>query len=220
MADAQEITAQRTAATSFLATKILAISKWSTDEKENAALAILGCGIQGRAHLDVFHKLFQWKKIFLWSRTKEHAEQLRLDYLAKIPQIEVLIDFNDKKLHRADVICTCTGSIEALIGLDQVKSSVHINAVGSFQENMRELADDLLLCPSTSIVVDSRESAGKEAGELIQSKAKIDAELGELVCDFDRTIRLSRSNKTIFKSVGVALEDLAAMIVLHECETN
>lgn len=90
-------------------------------------------------------------------------------------------------MQQSDVICTCTASEAALIGLNQVKPGVHINgplldtfislqwilfylAVGSFRVTMRELADDLMLASTSSIVVDSRESALKEAGEIIQSK--------------------------------------------------
>ncbi len=86
------------------------------------------------------------------------------------------------------MICTCTASEEALIGLKQVKKGVHINgnsnfetiykkkrnflylAVGSYRETMCELANDLMLSSDTNIIVDSRESAIKEAGEIIQSK--------------------------------------------------
>ncbi|CAF1009340.1 unnamed protein product [Rotaria sordida] len=59
IADAKEITARRTATASFLATQLLAFKKWKNEQKENAILTILGCGVQGRAHLDVFTQLFK-----------------------------------------------------------------------------------------------------------------------------------------------------------------
>ena len=97
---------------------------------------------------------------------------------------------------------------------------------------MRELADDLMLSADTNVIVDSRESTMKEAGEIIQSKvrsilnfnlpflrllqAKIVAELGELIRNEKLRAEISQEKITIFKSVGIAIEDLAAVIVLHE----
>ena len=66
----------------------------------------------------------------------------------------------------------CMSTVKNSSNRNDGQQSSDVSAVGAFQENMRELADDLLLSPSTSIVVDSRESAGKEAGELIQSKVR------------------------------------------------
>ncbi|CAF1367429.1 unnamed protein product [Rotaria sordida] len=89
-------------------------------------------------------------------------------------------------------------------------------AVGSFRETMRELADDLMLSSDTQIIVDSKESAMKEAGEIIQSKAKIMAELGELIHNDKFSNDICNEKITIFKSVGIAVEDLAAAIVLYQ----
>ncbi|CAF3941784.1 unnamed protein product [Rotaria magnacalcarata] len=81
---------------------------------------------------------------------------------------------------------------------------------------MRELADDLMLSSDTTVIVDSKESAMKEAGEIIQSKAEILAELGELIENNEFCNDISKDKITIFKSVGMAIEDLAAAIVLYE----
>ncbi|CAF2528391.1 unnamed protein product [Rotaria sp. Silwood2] len=216
IADAKEITARRTATASFLATQLLGFKKWDNDQKQNATLTILGCGVQGRAHLDVFTELFKWNKIYLWSRNMTHAINLQSEYSSKLNNIEILKDLNDNHLQESDVICTCTASEEALIGLKQVKKGVHINAVGSFRATMRELADDLMLSSDTNVIVDSKESAMKEAGEIIQSKTKIIAELGELIQNDKFCNEISNEKITIFKSVGIAIEDLAAAIVLYE----
>ena len=103
---------------------------------------------------------------------------------------------------------------------------------------MRELADDLMISEDTNVVVDSRESAMKEAGEIIQSKVcfssteiscvmcmnflqvEIAAEVGELVNNEVLLQEITQQKTTIFKSVGLAIEDLAAAIVLHESKTN
>ncbi|CAF0742818.1 unnamed protein product [Adineta steineri] len=216
IADAQEITARRTATTSFLATNLLAISKWTDEQKKNATLTIVGCSTQGEAHLDVFTELFKWNKIYLWSRTTKNAINLQSEYSKKLNNIEIVEDLNDNRIQESDVICTCTASEQALISLKQVKKGVHINAVGSFRATMRELADDLMLSSDTNVIVDSRESAMKEAGEIIQSQAKIIAELGELINNEKFCQEISNEKITIFKSVGIAIEDLAAAIVLQE----
>ncbi|UJR14754.1 hypothetical protein I4U23_001744 [Adineta vaga] len=216
IADAKEITAQRTATTSFLATQLLTLSKWTDDQKKNACLTIIGCSVQGNAHLKVFTQLYKWNKVYLWSRNVKNAIDLQSKYSSKLDCVEILNDLNDDRLYESDVICTCTGSEEALIGLKQVKKGVHINAVGSFSPTMRELADDLMLSEDTNVIVDSRESALKEAGEIIQSKVKITAELGEVINNEGFCQEISKGKTTIFKSVGLAIEDLAAAIVLHE----
>lgn len=128
--------------------------------------------------------------MYLWSRNRKHAVELQASYSSRVKHLEVLSDLNDDRLRQSDVICTCTASEQPLIGLAQVKKGVHINgkrrrrrggddrktgvrlAVGSFRETMRELADDLMLSADTSVIVDSRESAMKEAGEIIQSKVR------------------------------------------------
>lgn len=70
---------------------------------------------------------FVFLKIYLWSRNKKHANDLQSDYSSKLNNIEILEDFNDNRINQSDVICTCTASEEALIGLKQVKKGVHIN---------------------------------------------------------------------------------------------
>ncbi|CAF3503088.1 unnamed protein product [Rotaria sp. Silwood1] len=98
----------------------------------------------------------------------------------------------------------------------QIVALMYPEAVGSFRATMRELADDLMLSSDTSVIVDSKESAMKEAGEIIQSNAKIIAELGELIQNDKFCYDISNEKITIFKSVGIAIEDLAAAIVLYE----
>ncbi len=66
-------------------------------------------------------------QIYLWSRNIQHAVNLQSDYSSKFHNIEILKDLNDIRLQQSDVICTCTASEEALIGLEQVKKGVHIN---------------------------------------------------------------------------------------------
>ncbi len=72
-------------------------------------------------------KIFFSFKIYLWSRNIKHAIDLQSDYSSKLNNIEILKDLNDNCIHQSDIICTCTASEEALIGLQQVKNDVHIN---------------------------------------------------------------------------------------------
>ncbi len=81
--------------------------------------------MQGRAHLEVFTELFKWSKVYLWSRNKQNA----IDLQSKFNNAEILVDLNDIRIQQSDVICTCTGSEKALIGLPQVKNDVHINGI-------------------------------------------------------------------------------------------
>ncbi|CAF0722211.1 unnamed protein product [Didymodactylos carnosus] len=181
--------------------------------KTEPVLAILGCGTQGYSHLKVFTQLFKWKKIYLWNRHIEKAERLKNDYSAELNTIEVLNDLDDERLKEADVVCTTTASEEPLLSVQRIKLGGHINAVGSFRLTMRELDDNLML--NSTIIVDSKESAAKEAGDIVQSKATITAEIGE-VLKFPTLLDDQKSSYTVFKSLGLAIEDLAAAIVLHE----
>jgi len=72
-------------------------------------------------------------KIYLWSRNRTHAVDLQSKYSSKLNNIEILKDLNDNRLQDSDVICTCTASEEALIGLKQVKKGVHINGISLFR---------------------------------------------------------------------------------------
>ena len=124
---------------------MLAFSKWTDDEKNRACLTIIGCSVQGHAHLEVFTQLFKWNKVaieidvltlmiffffskvYLWSRNVKNAIDLQSKYASQLKHIEILKDLNDIRLQETDVICTCTGSEQPLIGLKQVKKGVHIN---------------------------------------------------------------------------------------------
>jgi ornithine cyclodeaminase/alanine dehydrogenase-like protein (mu-crystallin family) len=77
--------------------------------------------------LHLFERWIRFLKIYLWSRNTQHAVDLQSKYTSKLNNIEILEDLNDHRLQESDVICTCTASEEALIGLKQVKKGVHIN---------------------------------------------------------------------------------------------
>ena len=115
-------------------------------------------------------------------------------------------------LKNIDIICTATPSEDSLFELCVLKSGVHINAVGSFKPKMKEIHSDII--NASEIIVDSLEACKKEAGDLIQAKEKsnwdfvhISMQLGEASKNEEKLIDISRNN-TVFKSVGLAFQDL------------
>ena len=110
----------------------------------------------------------------------------------------------------ADVIVTATNAREPILKGAWLKRGAHVNAVGSPRPTWRELDDDAM---ANVLVVDSREAVLKESGDVILSKAKIYAEAGEI---FDGSKTASASETTVFKSVGLAIEDIATARLVYE----
>ena len=194
--DGRLITEMRTAAVSAAATKLLA----PPDAK---ILGILGSGVQAHSHVEALRLVREFKEIRVWSPTREHAEQLAKEIGAKATSAE-------EAVRDADVIVTATNSKTPILRGAWLKSGSHVNAIGACRPDWRELDDEAL---SNIVFVDSREGALKESGDVILSGAKIYAELGEALAGKV----LPRANETtIFKSLGMAVEDIAAaMLVYH-----
>ena len=110
----------------------------------------------------------------------------------------------------ADVIVTATASTTPVLQGAWLKPGAHINAVGAVRPNWRELDDEVM---ANVLVVDSREAVAKESGDVILSRASIHAEIGEL---FAGKKNAPREQTTVFKSVGLAIEDLAAANLVYE----
>jgi thiomorpholine-carboxylate dehydrogenase len=189
--DGRVITAWRTAAVSALATKALAPA-------DAGALTILGSGVQARTHFAALSKVRQFTEVRVWSRTPEHAERLADEIDATAVELE-------EAVRKADVICTVTHSSEAFVSGKWLKPRVHINAVGAVGLIAREL--DNAAVHGAAIVVEQRESALKESAEVIDSGADIHAELGEILAGVKPR---PQASKTIYKSLGVAVEDVSA----------
>lgn len=194
--DGRLITEMRTAAVSAAATKLLA----PPDAK---ILAILGSGVQARSHLAGLRLVRRFEEIRVWSNTKAHAESFANEIGAKAMSAEDAV-------RAADVIVTVTNSKTPILRGEWLKPGCHVNAVGACRPDWRELDDGAI---SNVVFVDSREAALKESGDIILSGAKIYAELGEALAGKVP----SRANETtIFKSLGMAVEDIvAAMLVYH-----
>jgi len=196
--DGRLITEMRTAAVSAAATKLLA----SPDAK---ILAILGSGVQARSHVEALSLVRRFEEIRVWSPTLEHAKRFaqEIDATAMPAAEEAVRD--------ADVIVTVTSSKTPVLKAAWLKPGCHVNAIGACRPDWRELDDKAM--QHGVVFVDSREGAMKESGDVILSGAKIYAELGEALAGKVP----SRANETtIFKSLGMAVEDItAATLVYH-----
>ena len=193
--DGTLITEMRTAAVSAAATKLLA----SPDAK---VLAILGSGVQARSHVEALRLVRNFEEVRVWSPTKAHAERFAEEIGAKAMSTE-------EAVRGADVVVTVTNSKTPVLKGSWLKSSCHVNAIGACRPDWRELDDEAM---ANVVFVDSREAALKESGDLILSGAKIYAELGAALAGKVP----SRANETtIFKSLGMAVEDIAAALLVY-----
>jgi thiomorpholine-carboxylate dehydrogenase len=194
--DGRLITEMRTAAVSAAATKLLA----SPDAK---ILAILGSGVQARSHAEALQLVRNFEGIRVWSHTREHAERFAKEIGAKPMSAE-------QAVCGADVIVTATNSKTPVLKGAWLKPGSHVNAIGACRPDWRELDDEAM---NNVVFVDSREGALKESGDVILSGAKIYAELGEaLAGGVPRRVNES----TIFKSLGMAVEDIAAAMLVYQ----
>ena len=217
MMDAASITAIRTAAVSAVATKLLA-------RKGASTLAILGAGVQARTHIEAMLAVRPFAKILLWSRTPEHARVLASDMRApQGPRIEVVNDVASA-VRAADVICTVTASREPILRGEWLKPGAHINAVGASLATTRELDSDAVR--RARVFVDRRESALNEAGDLLIPMQEgvigndaIVAEVGDVAIGRSEG-RRTDDEITLFKSLGIAVEDLACAHYLHARATE
>jgi len=198
--DGRLITEMRTAAVSAAATKLLA----SPDAK---ILAILGSGVQARSHVEGLRLVRRFEEIRVWSPTKAHAESFAKEIGATAMSAE-------NAVRDADVVVTATSSKTPVLQGAWLKPGCHVNAVGACRPDWRELDDEAM---ANVIFVDSREAALKESGDVILSGAKIYAELGEVLAG---KVRARANETTIFKSLGMAVEDIAAALLVYRSFTE
>ena len=207
IANASAITAIRTAAVSGLATKVLA-------NQDASSLAIIGAGVQARAHLDAIACARKLQRVRVAASSKDSAERFAQSMKSHVECEIEPVDCPEDAVGDADIIVTATTSREPVVHREWVKQGAHINAVGTFSPKARELDTQTMV--SSSIFVDRRESAFNEAGDYLIAAAEgaigpdnILAELGEVLIE-RHPGRRSSDEITIFKSLGLAMEDLAA----------
>src|SRR5881397_1056499 len=193
--DGRLITEMRTAAVSAAATKLLA-------PRDAKVLAILGSGVQARSHAEALQLVRQFEEIRVWSPNIEHAQRFAKEVGGKAMSAEGAV-------RGADVVVTTTNSKTPVLKGSWLKPGSHVNAIGACRPDWRELDDEAM---SNVVFVDSREGAMKESGDVILSGAKIYAELGEALAD---KLPPRANETTIFKSLGMAVEDIAAAMLVY-----
>ncbi|KAM5152959.1 ketimine reductase mu-crystallin [Mantella aurantiaca] len=199
--DGKVITDKRTAAVSAIASKLL---KPSSAE----VLCILGSGAQAKSHYQAFTQQFAFKEVKIWSRTREKAEKFANAMEGNIR----VCSTPQEAVAGADVIVTATMSTEPVLYGDWVKPGAHINALGACRPDWRELDDTLMR--NSVLYVDTKEAAQKESGDILLSGASIYAEIGEIL----KGTKLALAEKTtVFKSVGMAIEDTVSAKLVYDC---
>ena len=195
--DGRLITEMRTAAVSAAVTRHLAPA-------DTRVLALLGSGVQAQAHLTALGHVSRFEEVRVWSRNPEHAQRFAARHGARAMDAESAV-------RGADVVVTVTSSREPVLQGAWLKPGAHVNAVGACLPDWREL-DDAALRDST-LIVDSRAAALEESGDVILSGAQIHAEAGEV---FAGTRRVARESTTVFKSLGLAVEDIATARLVYD----
>lgn len=215
--DASAITEIRTAAVTAVATSVLARPQART-------LAILGAGTQARAHLRALAQVREFEQVYVYAPTEAHAralaEQAGPDEQAGrdggSEKLKVSVARTAQEAVRdADVVVTATSSREPVLRRDWLKPGAHLNAVGASTPQSREI--DTATVAASALFCDSRESLRHEAGEfqlaiaegLITGAEHVRAELGEVLAG-TAPGRRDSDELTLFRSLGLAIEDLAA----------
>jgi alanine dehydrogenase len=205
--DAAEITAIRTAAVSGVATRLLA--------REGAGdLAILGSGTQARTHLEAMLLCRKVRRVRVWSRNPRNAQQFSESESRRHNITVEVMPTVRAAVQGADIICTTTSSPDPILSGQHLSAGAHINAVGSSVPFARELDTEAVF--KSRLFVDRRESTVNEAGDFLIPKKEgaigdghIQGEIGEILLGKVKG-RKSEEETTLFKSLGLAVEDLAS----------
>jgi ornithine cyclodeaminase len=194
LVDGPTLTAIRTGAASGLATRLLAPETAST-------MAMLGAGAMAADQIAAVRTVRPIERVLVWSRRPERARALA-DRVGAIA-----VDDPAEAVAQADVVTTATPATAPLFEDAGLKETVHINAVGAFTPEMVEIPPDTV--NRAFVVVDDLDAAAAEAGDLIQAGRTPDATIGNVLAG----IAGRRGGVTLFKSVGIASQDIAAAVV-------
>lgn len=207
--DGEAITAARTAAGSALATDLLA-------RRDAATLAVLGAGVQARAHLRALPRVREFREIIVGGRDATKASALAREIASETGVLTRAASFSDA-VRAADVVCACTHSADPVVRHEWLRDGTHVNSVG-YNTAGREVDGETV--STALVVVESRAAAlapppGGSNDLLwpirdgLMDAKHIHAELGEIVSGA-RPGRANERQLTLYKSVGVAVEDAAA----------
>lgn len=210
--NASEITAIRTAAVSAVATRLLA----RADAHE---LALIGAGVQARSHLSAIASVRSITRARVVARNFEHAQRLATEMQPNFSFALVPVRENEEAVRGAEIIVTATSSQVPVIDREWIAPGAHINAIGTHSPSSREI--DGATMAASRIFVDRRESALNEAGDYLLAakeglltKESIVGEIGELLTG-QKLGRTTETEITIFKSLGLAIEDVACADYLY-----
>lgn len=210
--DGEYITALRTGAASGLATDLLARSNTDT-------LGIIGAGVQSQSQLSAVCEVRDIKRVIIIDKNPDAATSLA-KYAKSDFNLEVEINLSGDHLSKCDIICTATTSPTPVFSHKNLKTGVHINAVGIYQPDKREIPGETI--KQAKVVVDQRSACLEEAGDLIIpiqedliDESHIHAELGEIITG-QISGRSDSSEITVFKSVGNAVQDLVTSGAIYK----
>ena len=212
LVNASAITAIRTAAVSGLATRVLA-------REDAAELAIIGAGVQARTHLSAMACVRSIKRARIAGGTFDSAQKFVKEMQPQFPFPLAPVETAEAAVRGADLIVTATTAREPVVQRDWISPGAHINAIGTFAPNAREI--DTATMAAATLFCDARESVLNEAGDYLLAAKEgaigpdhIRAELGEVLIK-TQSGRTSRDEITLFKSLGLAIEDLAAAAYVY-----
>lgn len=217
--DGRFITEARTAAVSALSARAMA-------REDAAVLAVIGSGVQARSHVEALPLVRRFREIRVWSPDRDHREQAVREMRATARSPLVASEDAEQAVKDADVIVLVTSSRTPVIRESWVKRSAHIISVGACVPDQREI--DPPLTARGRLVVDSRAGALAESGDVVMGIAEgrftashIAAELGEVVTG-QVPGRVDADELTIFKSLGMAVEDVVAAELAYRraCERD
>jgi ornithine cyclodeaminase len=212
LAHAGAVTAVRTAAVSALATKLLA----NEDARD---LALLGSGVQAEEHLRAMAAVRPLRRVRVWSRTLQHARE----FAERCSRRELPVTACERAedaVRGADIVCTVTAATQPVLYGRWLSPGAHVNAVGSSVPPFREL--DVEAVTRSRVYVDMRENVLRESDDLLvairegaMAEDDIVGELAQIVSG-QCALRPQRDEITLFKSVGMAIEDVAAVRLVYE----
>jgi alanine dehydrogenase len=212
--DGSYITAIRTACASAMATRALA-------NPEAPVLGILGAGVQARAHIQALRRVRKLNQIKLYSPSGTSAANIKRELEPSAGVSIVVARSAEETVRNSDLVVTATTSQQPVLKAEWLKPSAHVNAVGSHRPDSREI--DGSTVARSKPVVDSREAIMAECGDILLAikersitENHIHAEIGEVLAG-RKPGRSSINEITLYKSVGIAIQDVAtAQLVYHK----
>jgi alanine dehydrogenase len=211
--DASEISAIRTAAVSGVATRLPA-------NQDSSKLAILGSGVQARVHLEAMRLARDITQVMVWSRTWSHSQAFAQQEAARNGLPITAAATAAEAVAGADIRCTTSGATEPILKGGWLAPGTHVNAVGSSVPFAREL--DTLAIIKSRLIVDRRESTLNEAGDFLIPKQEGTIDDGHILGEIGESLlgevigRESSEQITLFKSLGLTVEDIAAANYIYQ----